>query len=118
MMQGYKRQIGARSWSITGGPFVVCAFRILLKKNTEKQATGCFASSRDGPPAFHMRDGPPQVTGSSGGTGPPDELSGSTGPPPTKDPPMDWLVRKKTEDTRKSFLQTGKTILIALKEAS
>ena len=61
------------------------------------------AGNRDGPLIFHMRDGPPHVTGPPGGTGPPDKLSGSTGPPQTKDPPMEWLVRKKTEDPKASL---------------
>ncbi len=60
------------------------------------------AYSRDGPLIFHMRDGPPNVTGPPGAIrqtcGPPrnryDLARGSS--PPTTGPPMEWLVRKKT----------------------
>ena len=65
-------------------------------KNTTKLAAGHnSAHSRDGPLIFHMRDGPPNVTGPPGGTGPPRYKSDS-GPPQTTGPPMEWLVRKKT----------------------
>jgi len=53
------------------------------------------AGNRDGPLIFHMRDGPPKVTGPPGGTGPPLTATGS-GPPKTTGPPMEWLVRKKS----------------------
>lgn len=75
------------------------------------------AGNRDGPLIFHMRDGSPHVTGPPGGTVPPEELSGATGPPPTKDPPMEWLVRKKLKN-RESLYKTGKTNLNASKEVS
>ncbi len=51
--------------------------------------------NRDGPLIFHMRDGPPIVTGPPGGTGPPLDIKGGSGPPKTTGPPMEWLVRKK-----------------------
>ncbi|MBN4063350.1 hypothetical protein JYT79_01070 [Cardiobacterium sp. AH-315-I02] len=52
------------------------------------------ARSRDGPLIFHMRDGPPNVTGPPGGAGSPRFMSESD-PPKTTDQPLEWLVRKK-----------------------
>lgn len=59
-----------------------------------------YSGNRDGPLIFHMRDGPPNVTGPPGGTGPPlcceTLIISGTGPPQTNDPPKEWWVRKKT----------------------
>jgi len=61
-----------------------------------------FSYSRDGPIIFHMRDGPPDITGPPAAIrqtcGPPrnryDLARGSS--PPTTGPPMEWLLRKKS----------------------
>ena len=95
-MRSYIRQSEFYSWPISTGPVVVFAHGKNVMKNTTKLAAGHnSAHSRDGPLIFHMRDGPPNVTGPPGGTGPPRFLSVS-GPPQTTGPPMEWLVRKKS----------------------
>jgi len=90
------RQSDLKSWPITTGPIVVFAYENNVMINMKKTAAGhASAHSRDGPIIFHMRDGPPNVTGPPGGTGPPKYQSDS-GPPQTTGPPMEWLVRKKS----------------------
>jgi len=63
-----------------------------------------FAGNRDGPLIFHMRDGPPDITGPPRGTGPPEIISCATGPPKTTGPPMDWLVEKKNLKRLKNYI--------------
>jgi hypothetical protein len=66
-----------------------------MKMSTKTAAGYSSAHCRDGPLIFHMRDGPPNVTGPPGGTGPP-RYTTASGPPKTRCPPMEWLVRKKS----------------------
>ncbi len=95
-MRSLIRQFDLKSWPILTGPIVVIAHRKNVMKNVAKTAAGHgSAHSRDGPIIFHMRDGPPNVTGPPGGTGPPIFSTGSS-PPKTTGPPMEWLVRKKS----------------------
>ena len=95
-MRSSTRQFDIRSWPILTGPIVVFARGKNVMKSTEKITAGFgSAHSRDGPIIFHMRDGPPNVTGPPGGTGPPRFTTGSS-PPQTTGPPMEWLVRKKS----------------------
>jgi len=77
-------------WPVVVFKFVVFSYRKIMNNIFRKSA-----GNRDGPLIFHMRDGPPHVTGPPGGTGPPRYLS-SSGPPKTTGPPMEWLVRKKS----------------------
>ncbi len=85
-MRSLTRQFDLHTGPKMSGLIAVSAhMKIILRK------TG----NRDGPLIFHMRDGPPNVTGPPGGTGPPDVFSGGTGPPKTASPPMEWLVSKK-----------------------
>jgi len=85
-MQNLTRQFDVQAGPIMTGSIVVSAqMKIILRK------TG----NRDGPLIFHMRDGPPNVTGPPGGTGPPAIYKSGTGPPKTTGPPMEWLGRKK-----------------------
>lgn len=95
-MRSLIRQSDLKSWPITTGPIVVFAHRKNAMKNATKIVAGHGSvHSRDGPLIFHMRDGPPNVTGPPGGTGPPRFSTGSS-PPKTTGPPMEWLVRKKS----------------------
>ena len=94
-MRKLKQQIENRSWPISTGPVVVFAYQNIFTKDMITNLIRKSAGNRDGPLIFHMRDGPPNVTGTPGGTGPPLNVSGS-GPPKTTGPPMEWLVRKKT----------------------
>jgi hypothetical protein len=95
-MRSLTRQFDLKSWPIPTGPIVVTAHRKNVMKNATKIMAGHgSAHSRDGPLIFHMRDGPPNVTGPPGGTGPPRFSTGSS-PPKTTGPPMEWLVRKKS----------------------
>ena len=95
-MRSSTRQFYVTSWPVFTGPIVVYAHGKNVMKSTDKTTAGFgSAHSRDGPLIFHMRDGPPNVTGPPGGTGPPRYLSVS-GPPQTTGPPMEWLVRKKS----------------------
>ena len=95
-MRSSTRQFDKKSWPIFTGPIVVFTHGKNDLKSTEKITAGFgFAHCRDGPIIFHMRDGPPNVTGPPGGTGPPRFTSGSS-PPQTTGPPMEWLVRKKS----------------------
>ena len=95
-MRSYIRQSEFYSWPISTGPVVVFAHGKNVMKNMTKLAVGHnSAHSRDGPLIFHMRDGPPNVTGPPGGTGPPKYTTGSS-PPKITGPPMEWLVRKKS----------------------
>ncbi len=66
-MQSFIRQSDSTSWPVPIGPIVVFVHKKNVKKNTTKITAG-FASahSRDGPIIFHMRDGPPNVTGPPG----------------------------------------------------
>jgi len=85
-MQNLTRQFDVQAGPKMTGSIVVSAqMKIILRK------TG----NRDGPLIFHMRDGPPNVTGPPGGTGPPAIYKSGTGPPKTTGPPMEWLVKKK-----------------------
>jgi hypothetical protein len=95
-MRSSTRQSDIRTWPIFTGPIVVFAHDKNDMKSTGKIAAGySSAHSRDGPIIYHMRDGPPNVTGPPGGTGPPRYETGSS-PPQTTGPPMEWLVRKKS----------------------
>ena len=102
-MRSNIRQFAKRPWPVSTGPIVVYA----QGKNSVKSTIifvkdHNFSYSRDGPIIFHMRDGPPDITGPPDGIwqtcGPPrnrfDLARGSS--PPTTGPPMEWLVRKKT----------------------
>ena len=95
-MRSSTRQFDYRSWPIPTGPIVVFAHgKNVMKSAGEITAGYGLAHSRDGPIIFHMRDGPPNVTGPPGGTGPP-KYESVSGPPQTTGPPMEWLVRKKS----------------------
>jgi len=89
-MRNLTRQFEKKAGPVMTGSIVVSAcMRFILSQF-------CYwAGNRDGPLIFHMRDGPPNVTGPPGGTGPPDIYSSGTGPPKTTGPPMEWLGRKK-----------------------
>ncbi|VAW55200.1 hypothetical protein MNBD_GAMMA06-24 [hydrothermal vent metagenome] len=95
-MRSNTRQFDCNSWLIFTGPIVVFAHKKNVMKNTTKIAAGhASAYSRDGPIIFHMRDGPPHVTGPPGGTDSP-RFTSESGPPKTTGPPMEWLARKKS----------------------
>lgn len=94
-MRSLIRQSENKTWPIVSGPVVVSAPDDFMNKNTMISIIRRFAGNRDGPLIFHMRDGPPHVTGPPRGTGPPEIFSSGTGPPKTTGPPMEWLVRKK-----------------------
>jgi len=95
-MRSLIRQLDYKSWPTLTGPVVVFAHEKNVMKNITKIAAGHgSAHSRDGPIIFHMRDGPPNVTGPPGGTGSPRFMSESD-PPKTTDPPMEWLVKRKS----------------------
>ena len=99
-MRSKQRQSVTQIWPVSTGPLVVLSRMFffgqdLMNEANRKLAAHESAYSRDGPLIFHMRDGPPNVTGPPGGTGPPLFTSGSA-PPKITGPPMEWLVRKKT----------------------
>ncbi len=90
----FSQHVNAQIWPVFTGSIVVLSH----EKNTVEQLikiaaghafTHVFAYSRDGPIIFHMRDGPPDVTG-------PPRFMSESGPPKTTGPPMEWLVRKKS----------------------
>jgi len=89
-MRNLTRQFDVQAGPKMTGSIVVSAqMKIILNRS-------CYGvGNRDGPLIFHMRDGPPNVTGPPGGTGPPEDFSSATGPPKTTGPPMEWLGRKK-----------------------
>ena len=89
------RQSENKVWPFNNGPVVVFAPGDFVNKNTMTNIIRRFAGNRDGPLIFHMRDGPPHVTGPPCGTGPPEIFSSGAGPPKTTGPPMEWLVRKR-----------------------
>ena len=99
-MRSLIRQSDTGLWPISTGPIVVFAHgKNAIKKITKLAAGYGTAHSRDGPIIFHMRDGPPNVTGPPGGTGPPRHLcflASGLSPPKSTGPPMEWLVRKKS----------------------
>jgi hypothetical protein len=96
LIRQFEKHVNAKPWPILTGPIVVFAHGKNVMKSTEKIAAGHgSAHSRDGPIIFHMRDGPPNVTGPPGGTGPP-RFSSESGPPKTTDQPMEWLVKRKS----------------------
>ena len=92
------RQFANNAWPILTGPIVVFAphknpfhiSNVPIKKCAGNWLTSnrC-AGNRDGPLIFHKRDGPPNVNGSSGGTGPPEIFSSGFSPPRIKSQPMD-----------------------------
>ncbi len=94
-MRSNIRQFDERSWPILTGPLVVYAPVVFSYRKIMNNIFRKTAGNRDGPLIFHMRDGPPNVTGPPGGTGPPRFLTGSA-PPEKTGPPMEWLVRKKS----------------------
>lgn len=92
----FDKHVNAKPWPILTGPIVVFVRDKNMMKSSNKITAGFgSAHSRDGPTIFHMRDGPPNVTGPSGGTDPP-RFTSESGPPKTTGPPMEWLVRKKS----------------------
>ncbi len=113
-MQSLNRQFDSKSWLILIEPVVFSFPRSRVgmrtdansdsvciptrergnEKNKEKMSGFAQVHSRDGPIIFHTQDGLQNVTGPSGGTGPPQWLS-DLDPPKTTDPPKAWLVRKK-----------------------
>ena len=94
-MRSSIRQFDCETWPITTGPVVVSSPNDFINKNTMTKIIGQFAGNRDGPLIFHMRDGPPNVTGLPCGTGPPEIVISGSGPPNRKGQPMEWLVEKK-----------------------
>lgn len=98
-MRSSTRQFDIRSWPILTGPIVVFARGKNVMKSTGKTTAGYgSARSRDGPIIYHMRDGPPNVTGppvGTGpfGTGPPEIISSGFSPPGIKGQPMEWLTK-------------------------
>ncbi len=87
-MRRLTRQSDLKSWPITTGPIVVFAYENNVMINMTKTAAGhASAHSRDGPIIFHMRDGPPNVTDTPGGTEP-QKYQSDSGPTKTKGPPM------------------------------
>jgi hypothetical protein len=101
-MRRYIRQSEFYSWPNTTGPVVVfTGNKNILNKSTKTAAGYSPAHCRDGPLIFHMRDGPPNVTGPPGGTGPPKYITGSS-PPKTTGPPLDRRVQKSEECFRKN----------------
>lgn len=94
-MRSLTRQFDFKSWPISSGPIVVFAATIFNNRKIMNTVIRNIVRNRDGPLIFHMRDGPPNVTGPPSGAGPPEIFSSGTGPPQTTGPPMDWLVRKK-----------------------
>jgi len=91
----FEQHSHAKSWPILTGSVVVFKFVVFSYRKIMNNIFRKSAGNRDGPLIFHMRDGPPRVTGPPGGTGPPRYLS-SSGSPKTTGPPMEWLVRKKS----------------------
>jgi hypothetical protein len=95
------------SWPTPFGPIVVFAHDKNMMNNMIRNSAG----NRDGPLIFHMRDGPPNVTGPPRGSDPPENISCGTGPPIEKGLPMDWLTRKKNlEKIRTSNLRVFRKI--------
>lgn len=90
-MRSSIRQFEMNTWPTSSGPIVVFTHDKSLMNNLVRRSAG----NRDGPLIFHMRDGPPHVTGPPGGSIPADNFLAGTGPPKTTGPPMDWLVEKK-----------------------
>ena len=88
-MRSLIRQFDSKSWPISTGPVVVFAQQINI-------LIGKFSGNRDGPLIFYMRDGPPNVNGPMGGTGPPEIFSSGFSPPKIKGQLMEWLAEKKT----------------------
>ena len=88
-MRSLIRQFDSESWPISTGSVVVSAQQINI-------LIGKFSGNRDGPLIFHMRDGPQNVNGPMGGTGPPEIFSSGFTPPRTLSHPMEWLAKKKT----------------------
>ena len=80
-----------RQFDVQSGPKMTGSVVVSAQIKFILQRTG----NRDGPLIFHMRDGPPNVTGPPGGTGPPEIFSEGTGPPETTGLSMEWLGRKK-----------------------
>ncbi|PCI08223.1 MAG: hypothetical protein COB77_02830 [Gammaproteobacteria bacterium] len=95
-MRNLSRQYGVYVWPNMIGSIVVSVPMKNILTMTRRWAGSCRVGNRDGPLIFHMRDGPPNVNGPSGGTGPPAIMKGGTGPPLKTGPPMAWLVKKKT----------------------
>jgi len=91
----FDKQVNAFTWPILTGPIVVFTPVFISYRKIMNNIFRKSAGNRDGPLIFHMRDGPPHVTGPPGGTGPP-RYSSSSGPPQTTDPPMEWLVKRKS----------------------
>jgi hypothetical protein len=95
LIRQFDQHSDAKSWPILTGPIVVFTPTVFIYRKIMNNIFRKSAGNRDGPLIFHLRDGPPNVTGPPGGTGPPRYLTGS-GPPKTTGPPMEWLVRKKS----------------------
>ena len=75
-MRSSTRQFECKTWPISTGPIVVFAQGKSSVKSTiifAKERD--FSYSRDGPIIFHMRDGPPDITG------PPGAIRQTCGPP-------------------------------------
>jgi hypothetical protein len=94
-MRSKTRQLNRNLWPILTGPLVVFSPAVFSYRKIMNNIFRKSAGNRDGPLIFHLRDGPPNVTGPPGGTGTPRLLS-DPGPPESTGPPMEWLVRKKS----------------------
>jgi len=88
-MVSQTRQFVSFLGSVFTGPLIISVVVFAHEKNNMKIITIIMAGfssafSRDGPIIFHMRDGPPSITGSPGGTDPPCQryyLVCESGPP-------------------------------------
>ncbi len=80
-MRSQTRQFVSYKGPVSSGSVVVFGFDENIVNKLIKVMTG-FSSvhCRDGPTIFHVRDGPPSITGPPGGTGP-SRFSAESGPP-------------------------------------
>ncbi len=111
-MRSFIQQFDSTSWPTLTGPVVVfmrkknnkfwlviMSVNLLIEKSSGNQSATKSVGNRDGPLIFHMRDGPPGITGSQGGAGPPEKIHSGFSVSRIKGQLMEWLVKKKTLET-------------------
>jgi hypothetical protein len=93
-MRSLIRQLDAKSGLILTEPSVVFAWQKNRMNIAMSAPERRRAGNRDGPLIFHMRDGPLNVTGPTGGTEPPEIFSSGFTPPRILSHTVKWLARK------------------------